>query len=179
MSKLQDLYINRTREYLKKEAMRMIQYAQTHKDTEDRTGAQHDSYGALIFYNGGIVYSLIADPTKSKERQSIYIETLDSAERQGRHKGWGDIPDGTGTDWAKLLRNEIKSGAWGEIPQKGFCLIVFNAAFYTSSLEKGEGYTKPYKILSLIAQDMEDLQSKYKKQGATLRWHGLNIPDRT
>lgn len=174
MSKLQKLYINRTREYLKKEAMRMIQYAQTHKDTEDRTGAQHDSYGALIFYNGRVFYSLIADPTKSKERQSIYIKTLDSAERQGRHKGWGDIPDGTGTEWAKLLRNEIKSGAWGEIPQKGFCLIIFNAAFYSNKQERGYGrHPEGWKILSLITSDLKDVQKKFK--GATLRGHNIKI----
>lgn len=176
MGKLEDLYINKTREYLKSEAQRIIEKARLYKETGDDTGAQYDSYGALIFYNGGLVYTFIADPKKNLSRQKFGIETLDD-NRSGKHKGWakGGIPEGTGTEWARILRNEVKSGAWGKIPPKGFCLIVFNAAFYSAKHERGAGLKRKYRILSMVADDMRTLESKYKKQGATLRWHNLGI----
>lgn len=172
MGKLEDLYINRMREYLKQKAMDIINKAQAYKETGDITGAQHDSYGALIFYNGGLVYSFIADPQKNLNRQHFFIQTLDD-HAGGKHKGWkkGGIPEGTGTDWAKILRNEIKAGAWGDMPKKGFCLIVFNAAFYSVVHEKKYSY----RILSMVADDMKNLESQFKKQGAVLRWHNLDI----
>lgn len=173
MGKLRDLYINRTREYLKKKAMQMIQDAQSGKDTDNITGAQFDSYGALIFFNGGIVYSFIADPSKNISNQKYFVETLGDVE-QGKHRGWekGGIPEGTGTEWAKILRDEVKKGAWGEIPQQGYCLIVFNAAFYSAKQEKGAGLKRKYRILSMLAGDMKQLQTEYK--GSSLRWHNLN-----
>lgn len=181
MGRLQDIYVNRTREYLKQVAQDMIEKARLEYEPEARSGTQLDSYGALIFYNGGLIYTLI--PThKDLTRQHFGIGA-EQREDSERHKGWNGIPAGTGIEWAKMLREEIKAGAWGDIPKRGFCLIVFNAAFYTNPLEKGyaEGsgirFRRKYKILSMIAGDMEAIQSKYKKQGATLRWHGLNLPD--
>lgn len=158
MGKLEDLYINRMREYLKRQAMQIIRDAQSGKETDNETGAQYDSYCALIFYNGGLVYSFIADHAG------------------GKHRGWekGGIPEGTGTDWAKLLRNEIKGGAWN-IPKKGFCLVVFNAAFYSGKQERGTGLKRKYRILSMVAGDMKKLESQFKKEGAVLRWHNLNV----
>lgn len=175
MGKLEDLYINRTREYLKRQAMQIIRDAQSRKETDNETGAQYDSYGALIFYNGGLVYSFIADPSKDISRQKYYIETL-ADHAGGKHRGWekGGIPEGTGTDWAKLLRNEIKGGAWN-IPKKGFCLVVFNAAFYSGKQERGTGLKRKYRILSMIAGDMKKLEAQFSKQGAVLRWHNLDI----
>ena len=172
MGKLHDLWVNRTREYLKQVAQDMIDKAQREYEPNQQSFTQMDSYGALIFYNGGIVYTL-APTHKDLTRQKYGVSAYQDKD-EARHKGWKDIPDGTGIEWGKLLRAEIKSGAWGEIPEKGFCLIIFNAAFYTAPLESGKGFSKPYKILSMIAADMDKVQSKFKKQGATLRWHGLN-----
>lgn len=179
MGKLQDLYINKTREYLKQKAMDIIRKAQNTKTTDNITGAQFDSYGALIFFNGGVVYSFIADPSKNIDRQKYYIETLDN-HAMGRHKGWEamGIPDGTGTEWAKLLRNEIKSGAWGKIPEKGFALVVFNAAFYSGFQDADSQYKSPhikrkFRIISQIVGDMQNLEKDFK--GSTLRGVGINI----
>lgn len=176
MGRLQDIYVNKMREYLKQVAQDMIEKAQLLYDPEMQTGTQLDSYGALIFYNGGLVYTL-APTHKDLTRQHFGISAT-QLEKDERHKGWRDIPAGTGIEWGKMLREEIKSGAWGEIPSKGFCLIIFNAAFYTAPLESGKGFRKKYKILSMIAGDMDKIQSKFKKQGARLRWHRLNIPSR-
>lgn len=163
-------------EYLKTQAMRLIRKAQSQKDAGIRTEAQHDSYGAVIFYNGSTRYSLIAEPGRDVTNQSTYIETAADAQG-GRHKGWtkGGIPEGTGTEWAKMLRDELKTGAW-EIPKKGFCLVVFNAAFYSYPLEKGETSTgikfkRKYNILSMIVDDMRGMESQFK--GSKLRLHGL------
>lgn len=169
MGKLADLYINRTREYLKQQAMAIINKAQLYKQTGDITGAQYDSYGALIFYNGGLIYTFRITPGKATDRQKYYLESY--GDEAGKHRGyakWG-IPDGTGPEWAEILRNEVKSGAWGKIPSQGFCLVVFNAAFYSQIHEKKQNY----KILSMVASDMEKLQSEFK--GSTLRWHNLNV----
>lgn len=176
MGKLEDLYINRMREYLKRQAMQIINNARLSKETGDETFAQYDSYGALIFYNGGLVYSFIADPSKKIGNQHFFIEASNDKENQEKHRGWekGGIPEGTGTDWAKLLRNEIKGGAWN-IPKKGFCLVVFNAAFYSGKQERGAGLKRKYRILSMVASDMKKLESQFKKQGAVLRWHNLNV----
>ena len=156
--------------------MDIIRKAQNEKESDNISGTQFDSYGALIFFNGGLVYSFIADPSKDMSRQKFFIESFADNEG-GRHKGWtkAGIPEGTGTEWAKMLRDEIKSGAWGEIPKQGFCLIVFNAAFYSALQEAGrtEHYAlrKKYKILSMVNKDLQELRDKFK--GSTLRGHKL------
>lgn len=171
MGRLQDLYVNKMREHLKQVAQDMIEKAQREYDPEVQTGTQMDSYGALIFYNGALVYTL-APTHKDLTRQHFGISAYQYKDDE-KHRGWGDIPPGTGVEWGRLLRNEIKSGAWGKIPEKGFCLIIFNAAFYTAKLESGAGLKHKYRVLSMIASDMSDVQSKMK--GSILRWHNLNV----
>lgn len=150
----------------------MIEKAQADKETGDISFTQIDSYGALIFYNGGIVYTLI--PTHKDLTRQHYGINAYQYENDERHKGWDDIPDGTGVEWARMLREEIKGGAWGDIPKRGYCLVVFNAAFYSNPQEKGYGsHPGGWKILSMLVSDLEDIQSKFK--GSTLRGHNIKI----
>lgn len=180
MGKLADLQHNKIVKYLKHKAYDIIEDARRTKDTENISGTQYDSFGALLFYNGGVIYTYIADPNRSfqsmHENSKARIFSFDDAENTEKHRGWkkAGIPDGTGTEWAKMLREEIKSGAWGNIPPKGYCLIVFNAAFYSSVQEQGGGNLKrKYRILSQITTEMQDIQAQFK--GSTLRGHNITI----
>ena len=172
MGRLEDLYHNRMMRFLKQKAQDIIEHAQSSKEPGDETGTQEDSYGALIFYNGGLVYTLI--PTHKDLTRQHYGISAGQSKNAERHKGWGDIPDGTGIEWAQMLRNEIKSGAWGEIPKRGYCLVVFNAAFYSNAQEKGYG-THPggWKIISQVVSDLKDIRSQFK--GSTLVGHNIDI----
>lgn len=175
MGRLKDLYINRTREFLKRKAQEMIEKAKSEYDPTPRSGTQLDSYGALIFYNGGLVYTL-APTHKDLTRQSFGI-SAEQLEDDAKHEGWNGIPSGTGIEWGRMLRNEIKAGAWGEIPKKGFCLVIFNAAFYTAVLERGyinenRRLSKKYKVLSMVIGDMRKLESEFK--GSKLTFHRLD-----
>lgn len=169
---LEDIYFYKTLEYLKAKATEIVADARSRRQSENPgehlaniTGVQDDSYGALIFYNGGLVYTLRTTHGKDVSRVKYAIESDEYT--PGRHKGyakWG-IPDGTGPEWAEMLRKEIKAGKWGKIPTKGFCLVIFNAAFYSVVHEKKQGY----KVISMIGDKMEQLKSEFK--GATIQWH--------
>lgn len=151
--------------HLVDEGIKIIEKARVSKTTNNVSGTQYDSYGLAVFYNGKLYYSIKSvDPQKDHSRSSRIIETIWD-EENGRHKGWGDIPDGYGREWAKMFIDEIKASS--EIPQTGFAMVVFNAAFYSSIQERNQGY----KILSQVVGDLEELGSKYK--GSKLR--GINI----
>lgn len=180
MGRLANLQHNKIVAYLKDKAYDIIEDARRTKETENISGTQYDSFGALIFYNGGVIYTYIADPNRSfqsvHESSKARIFSYDDAENTGKHRGWAKmgIPDGTGTEWAKMLREEIKSGAWGEIPKRGYCLVIFNAAFYSSVQEKGYGsHPSGWKIISQVVSDMSDVQKQFR--GSTLRGHNITI----
>lgn len=167
MGRLADLQHKRIMSFLKQKAQDMIEKAQSEKQTGNISFTQMDSYGALIFYNGGIVYTLT--PTHKDLTRQHYGISAYQYKNEGKHKGWKDIPDGTGVEWGQMLREEIKSGAWGDIPKRGYCLVVFNAAFYSSVQENKQGW----QILSMLVSDLEDIQSQFK--GSTLRGHNIKI----
>ena len=153
--------------YLVDRGIEIINNARISKTTGNISGTQYDSYGLAVFYNGKLYYSLkSADPSKDLTSASRFIETF-SDERGGRHRGYGNIPDGTGREWANMFVDEIKKSNY--ISDKGFVLIVFNAAFYSSIQENKQGY----QILSQVAGDMKALKSEFKSSGATLS--GINI----
>lgn len=151
--------------YLVDQAIEIINEARRTKNTEIITGTQWDSYGAAVFFNGKLYYSIkSSDPAKDLSRSSRYIETIYD-EQKGRHKGYKSIPAGYGREWAKMFIQEIKSSA--KIPKKGFCLIVFNAAFYSKVQEN----TGKYQIISQLMSSgpMVRLKNKYSHIGATLK----------
>ena len=151
--------------HLVDEGIKIIEKARETKTTNNISGTQYDSYGLAVFYNGKLYYSVKSLPGGTDtSRRSRYIETAFD-EENGRHRGYGDIPDGYGREWAKMFVDEIKSSS--VIPKEGFAMIVFNAAFYSSIQENRQ----KYKILSQVVGDLQDLQGKYK--GSTLK--GLNI----
>lgn len=151
--------------YLVDEGIKIIEKARASKTTNNISGTQSDSYGLAIFYNGNLYYSVKSLPGGTDtSRRSRYIEsTFD--EEGGRHRGWGDIPDGYGREWAKMFVDEIKGSS--QIPKEGFAMVVFNAAFYSSIQEKRQGY----KILSQVVGDISELGNKFK--GSTIK--GINI----
>lgn len=146
--------------YLVDEGIKIIEEARNSKDTQNISGTQYDSYGLAVFYNGKLYYSVkSADPSKNLTSSSRSIETI-WGEENGRHKGWRDIPAGTGREWAKMFVDEIKKSS--DIPEKGFCLVIFNAAFYSNIQEAGD-----WQILSQVVSDIKVLQSKFK--GSTIK----------
>lgn len=151
--------------YLVDEGIKIIEDARNSKDTQNISGTQYDSYGLAVFYNGKLYYSVkSADPSKNLNYSSRSIETIWD-ESGGRHRGWRDIPAGTGREWAKMFVDEIKKSS--DIPEKGFALVVFNAAFYSSIQETQQNF----RILSQVVGDIKALGSKFK--GSTLK--GINI----
>ena len=156
LGRLESIYMNRMRDYLVAKAQDIIEKAQRSKTTGDITGTQLDSYGAVIFYNGKVRYTLI--PTHSDLSNQAFGLSAYQYEDEERHKGWAKagIPDGTGVEWAKMFVNEIKKS--NQIPKTGFALVVFNAAFY-SNVQEGTG---KWKILSQVVGDIKNIQSQFK-----------------
>lgn len=151
--------------YLVDKGIKIIEDARVSKETQNISGTQWDSYGLAVFYNGKLYYSVrSSDPSKDLTTSTRRIETIWD-ESGGRHKGWGDIPAGTGREWAKMFVDEIKKSS--QIPDKGFALVIFNAAFYSSIQETTQGY----RILSQVIGDIKELESEFR--GA--RIHGINI----
>lgn len=141
-----EIYTKRIIDYLASQGYDMILQAQATKDAKNRSYNQKDAYGALVYLNGEL-----------KE-----VKTLDSSSK-GTHKGWPKhgIPDGTGREWLQRFIDTYKA------PDKGFVLVVVNAAFYTRILEEGmqgppaghEPRTK-YKIISQVFGKMDDIAEK-------------------
>lgn len=155
------------------EGMKIISRAQSSKDTQNPSGTQYDSYGLAVFYNGKLVYTLKAnDPNNESQIAGgpmFWIDNWDDSPE--RHKGWGDIPAGYGREWADMFIKEIKKSS--EIPDKGFAMIIFNAAFYSKRQEEGTGLKRRYSILSQVVGDIRSLASKYK--GGTVKGYNLSI----
>lgn len=179
MARLMDIYIRRVVDYLSDEGMKIIEKAARSKDSGNISGNQLDAYGYIVYYNGVVKRFNFAD-----EATSIYgdLKHSDHYERWYRdpdnvigakHKGWAKmgIPDATGSEWAQMFKQQFKP------PKKGFCLVVFNAAFYSKLQEEGYGgKRKPFRkwaILSQVVGDMKDLKEKF--HGAELRGHKLDI----
>lgn len=146
--------------YLVDEGIKIIEEARSSKTTQNISGTQFDSYGLAVFYNGKLYYSVkSSDPSKNLTTSSRRIETIWD-ESGGRHRGYGDIPAGTGREWAKMFVDEIKSST--KIPQTGFALVIFNAAFYSNIQEGGD-----WQILSQVVGSIKELQAKFK--GSTIK----------
>lgn len=160
MGRLMNLYMNRMVNYLAREGDRIAHKALASKEALDRSQNMADAYGYIVFYDGKVKKKGYALPT------GMASET---------HKGWDKIgvKDGTGREWLDDFMDTWKPES------KGFVLIVVNAAFYSGILEQGRQtnrgtsphYGKQFQIISQIATDMKDLQSKFK--GSTLT--GKNI----
>lgn len=133
-------------DYLAKQGDRIIKEAARTADTTERTGNQGDAYGWAVYYDGIL-------------KKMGFWTPLPAAHE--KHKGYQDIPDGTGRQWVTdFFRNEFVPA------DKGFTLVCVNAAYYTVFLEKGVGGkrkpTTKYRIISQIYSDMEALATKTK-----------------
>lgn len=154
MGRLMNIYINRMADYLAREGERISNDALFTKQSQNDTMNQADAYGYAVFYDGAL-----------KRKGYAALEMSGTI-----HKGWEkyDIPDGTGRDWLNEFFTEWKPKA------KGFVLIVVNAAFYSLIQEEGGGkLTRKYQIITQIASEMQDLQSKFN--GSTLSGHNITI----
>lgn len=153
MGRLANLYINRMLSYLSQEGRKIVTKAQRTKTVGNRSFNQADAFGYVVYYNG-------------EAKRTGYANTTPQSSEA--HRGWEKhgIPEGTGREW---LEDFIASF---EPPQKGFALLIVNAAFYSRIQEEGAGkYREPFQILSQVVMDIKALQSKL--EGSTLQ--GINI----
>lgn len=165
----------------------IIQRAADSKESGNITLNQMDSYGLVIYYNGKVQRTLIGSELGKLESRYRSPEPYNISEGMTRknkrfakagvdgdvHKGWSKagIPDGTGYEWARMFVKEL--GKTGEIPQRGFAMVVFNAAYYSHFQEHQEGNLKrKYRVISQIYGDLEDAGKDYK--GAVVK--GFNLP---
>lgn len=118
----------------------LIEEAERTRDCGNVSYNLHDAYGYAVYYNG----KLMRDGFLKDGVWSKYA-----------HKGYGIYPSGTGREYAADVLDFYKP------PIKGYSLIVFNAAFYTSFLEDGVGLLKrKYQVISQIATSAEQYASK-------------------
>lgn len=163
----------------------IILEAVSSKESGNQTFNQLDSYGLVIYYNGKVQRSLIGSQLGTSNYRAglpynISTEMTAKNKRfakwgedgEGRHKGWPamGVPAGTGYEWARMFIKEF--GKAGDVPQRGFALVVFNAAFYSQIQEHGGGTLK--KTYAIISQVVGDLDNIGKDFGArTSRTFGL------
>ena len=147
IGRLERLYVDRMVDYLSRRAAEIIERAMQTKTTAIETGNQIDAYGYAIWYKGSLEKKGIGDPEHGR-----YAE--------GPHKGCGDIPEAFGSEWADMFISEFPSKH--PLPKNAFCLVVFNAAFYSRILEEGGGGVKKrYQIISQVIGDLDSLGKEF------------------
>lgn len=147
IGRLERLYVDRMVDYLSRRAAEIIERAMQTKTTAIETGNQIDAYGYAIWYKGSLEKKGIGDPEHGR-----YAE--------GPHKGYGDIPEAFGSEWADMFISEFPSKH--PLPKNAFCLVVFNAAFYSRILEEGGGGVKKrYQIISQVIGDLDSLGKEF------------------
>lgn len=186
---LERLYVNRMTNMLVDKGKQIVTKAAADdsKESKNITLNQVDAYGVVVYYNGKVQRTLIggdigknASRYRSPESNNISEEMAAKNKRWAKagvggdkHKGWAaaGIPDGTGYEWARMFVKEL--GKTGEIPQRGFAMVVFNAAYYSHFQEHQEGNLKrKYRVISQIYGDLEDAGKDY--EGAVVK--GFNLP---
>lgn len=187
---LEKIYVRRVTNMLvdkgKEIVARAIATKKPTEGSENQTLTQVDSYGLIIYYNGKVQRSMIGDVNswggryKSPEPYNItpsmkskYKRFSDDPAEGTTHKGWAamGIPAASGFEWAKMFVREFRKT--NEVPQNGFALVVFNAAFYSRIQEEGSGSLKrSYKVLSQVIGDLDDVAKDFS--GATVR--KINLP---
>lgn len=147
IGRLERLYVDRMVDYLSRRAAEIIERAMQTKTTAIETGNQIDAYGYAIWYKGSLEKKGIGDPEHGR-----YAEAP--------HKGYGDIPEAFGSEWADMFISEFPSKH--PLPKNAFCLVVFNAAFYSRILEEGGGGVKKrYQIISQVIGDLDSLGKEF------------------
>lgn len=147
IGRLERLYVDRMVDYLSRRAAEIIERAMQTKTTAIETGNQIDAYGYAIWYKGSLEKKGIGDPEHGR-----YAE--------GPHKGYGDIPEAFGSEWADMFISEFPSKH--PLSKNAFCLVVFNAAFYSRILEEGGGGVKKrYQIISQVIGDLDSLGKEF------------------
>ena len=147
IGRLERLYVDRMVDYLSRRAAEIIERAMQTKTTAIETGNQIDAYGYAIWYKGSLEKKGIGDPEHGR-----YAENP--------HKGYGDIPEAFGSEWADMFISEFPSKH--PLPKNAFCLVVFNAAFYSRILEEGGGGVKKrYQIISQVIGDLDSLGKEF------------------
>lgn len=147
IGRLERLYVDRMVDYLSRRAAEIIERAMQTKTTAIETGNQIDAYGYAIWYKGSLEKKGIGHPEHGR-----YAE--------GPHKGYGDIPEAFGSEWADMFISEFPSKH--PLPKNAFCLVVFNAAFYSRILEEGGGGVKKrYQIISQVIGDLDSLGKEF------------------
>lgn len=147
IGRLERLYVDRMVDYLSRRAAEIIERAMKTKTTVIETGNQIDAYGYAIWYKGSLEKKGIGDPEHGR-----YAEDP--------HKGYGDIPEAFGSEWADMFISEFPSKH--PLPKNAFCLVVFNAAFYSRILEEGGGGVKnQHQIISQVIGDLDSLGKEF------------------
>lgn len=147
IGRLERLYVDRMVDYLSRRAAEIIERAMQTKTTAIETGNQIDAYGYAIWYKGSLEKKGIGDPEHGR-----YAEDP--------HKGYGDIPEAFGSEWADMFISEFPSKH--PLPKNAFCVVVFNAAFYSRILEEGGGGVKKrYQVISQVIGDLDSLGKEF------------------
>lgn len=147
IGRLERLYVDRMVDYLSRRAAEIIERAMKTKTPVIETGNQIDAYGYAIWYKGSLEKKGIGDPQHGR-----YAE--------GPHKGYGDIPEAFGSEWADMFISEFPSKH--PLPKNAFCLVVFNAAFYSRILEEGGGGVKKrHQVISQVIGDLDSLGKEF------------------
>lgn len=149
MGAVERIYVDRMVDYLSVEGRRIIERAMESKDTALDTGNQMDAYGYAIWYKGTLVKKETGDPEYGKYAEKPHK----GRERDG-------VPSGYGSDWADMFVKEFSTSH--PLPKDRFCMVVFNAAFYSKILEKGGGnVTHPYRIISQVIGDLDNVGKRF------------------
>lgn len=149
IGRLERLYVDRMVDYLSQKAQQIIDKAEQSRNTPNKNVSfnQLDAYGYAIWYKGNLEKKGTGDPGHGR-----YAE--------GPHKGYGDIPEAFGSEWADMFISEFPSKH--PLPKNAFCLVVFNAAFYSRILEEGGGGVKKrYQIISQVIGDLDSLGKEF------------------
>lgn len=129
--------IDKIVDYLAGQGKRIIHDAIQTKDTRQRTQNQNDAYGWAVYYNG-------------KEMRRGYWTSAPQANE--KRNGWSaaGIERGYGREDLVEYFRDYKPKT------TGFQLIVVNAVFYTSLLEKGIGVKRKYRVITQEFSNMAD-----------------------
>ena len=140
---------------LAREGERIVTEANRSAEAQNRSGNMADAYGYAVYLNGRMMRKGYANDTPTSDVP---------------HKGWDKhgIPSDTGRGYLDSFFESYIA------PERGYHLVVVNAAYYSRILEEG-AQARPrrqiatkYRIISQMTDEMDGLASKYHGEMTTI-----------
>lgn len=134
---------------LAREGQRIASEANRSAEAQNRSGNMADAFGYAVYLDG-------------KEIRRGYAN--DAPTSDGPHRGWEKhgIPADTGRGYVDTYLDSY------DAPERGYHLVVVNAAYYSRILEEG-AQARPrrqvatrYRIISQMTDEMDALALKYR-----------------